>query len=152
MSLVVEELSPSFSSSRVTVTCPASTTNAETPSASRVDGSVRAKSRKVPACRAVEMKRFEPEMCQPPSSGVAAVRSDPASEPDSGSVRANAPIDSPRASGGTNRARCSSVPKRRIGSATALVCTATVTPTPASARDSSSRTRMYETKSAPAPP
>ena len=34
----------------------------------------------------------------------------------------------------------------------ALVCTATVTPTPASARDSSSSTRMYERKSAPAPP
>ena len=59
---------------------------------------------------------------------------------------------SPRASGGTNRLRCSSVPKVRIGNVTALVCTATVTPTPASARDSSSRTRMYERKSAPAPP
>ena len=32
---------------------------------------------------------------------------------------------------------------------TALVCTATVTPTPASARDSSSSARMYETKSVP---
>ena len=44
------------------------------------------------------------------------------------------------------------VPKARIGSVTALVCTATVTPTPASARESSSSTRMYERKSAPAPP
>ena len=34
----------------------------------------------------------------------------------------------------------------------ALVWTATVTPTPASARESSSSTRMYEMKSAPAPP
>ena len=34
----------------------------------------------------------------------------------------------------------------------AEVCTATVTPTPASPRDSSSSTRMYERKSAPAPP
>src|SRR5581483_8120496 len=33
-----------------------------------------------------------------------------------------------------------------------LVCTATVTPTPASARESSSSARMYETKSVPAPP
>ena len=43
---------------------------------------------------------------------------------------------------------------RTRGSAacTALVCTATVTPTPASARESSSSTRMYERKSAPAPP
>ena len=113
---------------------------------------MRAKSRKVPACRAVEMKRFDPAIRQPPFSGVADVRSDPASDPDSGSVSANAPIWSPRASGGTNRARCSSVPNPRIGSVTALVCTATVTPTPASARESSSSTRMYETKSAPAPP
>ena len=85
---------------------------------------------------------FEPEIVQPSSSAVAAVRSEPASEPDSGSVSAKAPISSPRASGGTKRLRCSSVPKRRIGSVTALVCTATVTPTPASARESSSRTRM----------
>ena len=34
----------------------------------------------------------------------------------------------------------------------AEVWTATVTPTPASARESSSSTRMYERKSAPAPP
>ena len=34
----------------------------------------------------------------------------------------------------------------------AEVCTATVTPTPASAREISSSTRMYERKSAPAPP
>ena len=51
-------------------------------------------------------------MCQPPSSRVADVRSEPASEPASASVSANAPISSPRASGGTKRARCSSVPKR----------------------------------------
>ena len=70
----------------------------------------------------------------------------------SGSVSAKAPTLSPRASGGTNRLRCSSVPKVRIGKVTALVCTATVTPTPASARESSSRTRMYKRKSAPAPP
>ena len=39
-----------------------------------------------------------------------------------------------------------------IGSVAALVCTATVTPIPASAREISSSTSMYETKSAPAPP
>ena len=98
------------------------------------------------------MNCFVPEIFQPSPSGVAEVRSEPASEPASGSVRANAPSSSPRASGGTKRDRCSSVPKVRIGSVTALVCTATVTPTPASARESSSSTRMYETKSAPAPP
>jgi hypothetical protein len=95
---------------------------------------------------------FAPVIVHPSPSGTAAVRSEPASEPASGSVRAKAPIVSPRASGGTKRARCSSVPNARIGSVHALVCTATVTPTPASARESSSSTRMYEMKSAPAPP
>jgi hypothetical protein len=75
--------------------------NAETPPALDVSGSVRAKRRNVPAWRAVEMNRFEPEMCQPSASGVAAVLSEPASDPDSGSVRANAPSSSPRARGGT---------------------------------------------------
>ena len=85
---------------------------------------------------------FVPVIVQPSPSGSAAVRSEAASEPASGSVSANAPIFSPRASGGTNRDLCSSVPNVRIGSVTALVCTATVTPTPASPRDSSSSTRM----------
>ncbi len=91
-------------------------------------------------------------MRQPVPSDSARVRSAPASEPASGSVSANAPIPSPRASGGTKRARCSSVPNASSGSVHALVWTATVTPTPASARESSSSTRMYERKSAPAPP
>ena len=95
---------------------------------------------------------FAPVIVQPSPVGSALVRSAPASEPASGSVSANAPSTSPRASGGTKRDFCSSVPKARIGSVAALVCTATVTPTPASARDSSSSTRMYERKSAPAPP
>ena len=81
-----------------------------------------------------------PVIRQPPSSGVAAVRSAPASEPESASVRANAPSVSPLASGGTKRRFCSSVPNARIGSVHALVWTATVTPTPASARESSSST------------
>ena len=55
---------------------------------------------------------FEPEIRQPSPSGSAVVRSEPASEPEPGSVSAKAPICSPRASGGTKRARCSSVPKR----------------------------------------
>src|SRR5207237_3257530 len=59
---------------------------------------------------------FVPEIRQPSSVAVAAVRSEPASEPASGSVRAKAPRSSPRASGGTKRLFCSSVPKPRIGS------------------------------------
>ena len=92
---------------------------------------------------------FVPAMCQPPSLRVAVVTSAPASDPAPGSVSANAPIVSPRASGGTNRARCSSLPNASSGSVQAEVCTATVTPTPASARDSSSSTSTYERKSAP---
>src|SRR5919204_4597638 len=126
--------------------------NALTPRAVAVWRSVRANSRNVPAYSAVEMNCFVPVIRQPSSTGSARVRNAPASDPDSGSVSANAPITSPRASGGTNRERCSSVPNMRIGSVTALVWTATVTPTPASARESSSSTRMYERKSASAPP
>ena len=113
---------------------------------------MRANSSTVPAKAPLVIHCFAPVIVQPSPSATAAVRSEPASEPASGSVSANAPIASPRASGGTKRLRCSSVPKVRIGSVTALVCTATVTPTPASARESSSSTRMYERKSAPAPP
>ena len=67
---------------------------------------------------------------------LARVRSAPASEPEPGSVSANAPISSPAASAGTQR----SPPLASSGSVHALVCTATVTPTPASARESSSST------------
>ena len=71
----------------------------------------------------------------------AEVRSAAASEPASGSVSANAASSWPCASGGTQRSTCSGDPLSRIGSVPALVCTATVTPTPASARESSSSTR-----------
>ena len=67
----------------------------------------------------------------------ARVRIADASEPEPASVSANAPISSPAASACTY-----GEPWTRSGSVQALVCTATVTPTPASARDSSSRTRM----------
>src|SRR6185437_13777571 len=151
-SFVTEELSPSFSSSRVTRTCSASRMNALTPRAPAVSGSVRANKRNVPACRPLVIHCFAPVIFQPPSCGSAFVRRAPASEPASASVSANAPRCSPRASGGTNRAFCSSVPYVRMGKVAALVWTATVTPTPASARDNSSSTRMYDRKSTPAPP
>ena len=65
----------------------------------------------------------------------ARVRMAPASDPEPGSVSAKAPISSPAASAGTYGDPCAS-----SGSVQALVWTATVTPTPASARDSSSST------------
>ena len=73
-------------------------------------------------------------------SSVARVRIAPASEPEPDSVSANAARCSPDASVGTISAICASEPWLRIGSVPALVWTATVTPTPASARLSSSRT------------
>ena len=76
------------------------------------------------------------------ASSTARVRIAPASDPLPDSVSAKAASSWPCASGGTSRSTCSSVPCCRIGSVPALVCTATVTPTPASARDSSSRTKM----------
>ena len=75
-------------------------------------------------------------------SSVTRVRMALASDPLPDSVSANAASSSPDASGGTSRAICSSLPWLMIGSVPALVCTATVTPTPASARESSSSTRM----------
>ena len=153
MSAVEDELRPSFSSSRVTVTCDASSRNAEMPSRTldAPDPCART-ARIVPACLPFVIHCFWPEISQPSPSRVAAVRRAAASEPAPGSVSANAPSARREASGGTNRSRCSFVPHARIGSVVALVWTATVTPTPASARDSSSSTRMYERKSAPAPP
>jgi len=115
---------------------------ADTPRAVRESAPVRAKSRIVPPSEAFVIHCFEPLTRQPPSVSTARVTSEPASEPEPGSVRAKHPTPSPRASGGTKRARCSSVPNWRIGNVHAEVCTATVTPTPASARESSSRTRM----------
>ena len=94
-SAVEDELSPSFSSSRVTSTCSRSRMNAETPRAPSVSGSVRAKKTNVPACSPVEMNCFEPEMRHPSPSGTAVVLSAPASEPEPASVSANAPIFSP---------------------------------------------------------
>ena len=153
MSAVDDELRPSFSSSRVTSTSLPSTRKALIAARAVARGSVRAKTRNVPAWLPFVIHCFAP--LEPPAvvrRRTAVERRAPASEPESGSVSANAPSMRPAASSGTNRCRCSSVPNATIGSVTALVCTATVTPTPASARDSSSSTRMYERKSAPAPP
>ncbi len=152
MSLVAEEFSPSFSSVRVIVTSSPSSAKAEMPRADRVSGSVRAKSSTVPPKAALVIHCLAPTTCQPPSTRSARVTIAPASDPAPGSVRAKQPIRSPRASAGTNRARWSSVPNCSSGIVQAEVWTATVTPTPASARESSSSTRMYEMKSAPAPP
>ena len=152
MSFVADEFKPSFSSVRVIVTCSVSTTNADTPRALRVSLSVRANSSTVPPSDAFVIHCFAPRDLPALVDPLRARDEAPASEPEPDSVSAKQPTRSPRASGGTKRARCSSVPNRSSGSVQADVCTATVTPTPASPRESSSSTRMYERKSAPAPP
>ena len=106
MSFVTDELRPSFSSVRVTSTCEPSTTNADTPLAVRVPGSVRANRSSGPPNAAFVIHCFVPRMCQPPSVSSADVTSEPASDPAPGSVSAKQPIVSPRASGGTNCATC----------------------------------------------
>jgi hypothetical protein len=58
-----------------------------------------------------------PEITQSSPSCVALVRMLPASEPASGSDRANAPDHSPLAHSGRIRSFCSSVPKSLMGSA-----------------------------------
>ena len=130
---VDEELRPSFSSSRVTRTWSPSRMNAETPFAPGVSGSVRANSSTVPAKLPFVIHCFVPEMDQPSPSATAAVLQ-------RARIRARFRLgQGKRADALTARerrheaARCSSVPKARIGKVTALVCTATVTPTPASA-------------------
>ena len=64
---VDDEFSPSFSSSRVTSTCAASSTNADTPRDPSRSWSVRANSRNVPANAPLVIHCFVPEMCQPPA-------------------------------------------------------------------------------------
>src|SRR5438128_1711511 len=66
MSFVTDELSPSFSSVRVTRTWSASRMNAETPRAPAVDCDVRANSRKVPAYAAFVIHCFVPLIRHPP--------------------------------------------------------------------------------------
>ncbi len=63
-------------------------------------GSVRAKTRNVPAWPPFVIHCFAPSIRQPSPSLTAAVRSAPASEPEPDSVSANAPSTAPEASGG----------------------------------------------------
>ena len=125
-SAVEDEFRPIFSSSRVArkPVAPRRTTKADgrPPAAAS-----RAKTTKTWACEPLVIHCLLPVIS--PSSA-ARVRIAPASEPASGSVSAKAASSWPWASGGTNRSTCSDVPWRRIGSVPALVCTATVTPTP----------------------
>ena len=104
MSFVTEELRPSFSSVRVTRIWSPSSTNAETPRAVvRLRVGAREQEHRAGVARAFVIHCLAAVIVQPSPSGSARERSEPASEPASGSVRAKAPRCSPRASGGTQR-------------------------------------------------
>ena len=130
---MLDEFSPSLSSSRTGLKpcAPRRTMNALGRSGSF------AKTMKTCACEPLVTHCFSP-VRQPFS---ARVMSAPASEPASDSVSANAASSWPCASGGTSRSICWRVPRAMIGSVPAPVWTASVTPSPASPRESSSMTR-----------
>ena len=150
---VVDELRPSFSSSRVTRTCSASSDEARDAARARgrrigtreEDERPGARAVRDPLLRAVEHPAVAVRLRgRPQRAGVGAgarlgerERSELLTARERWHERERA------------ARRCR---KRGSGSVVALVCTATVTPTPASARESSSSTRTYERKSAPAPP
>ena len=87
---------------------------------------------------ALVMNCLAPFTVQAPSARVARVRTLPASLPASGSVRPNAPSLRPLHRSGSQRSRCSSVPKSAIGWVPSDVCAHRVIATLESTRASSS--------------
>ena len=154
MSAVEDEFSPSFSSSRVTSTSSASRRNRRSPTRlrrSRVGAREDEERAGVAAVRDPLLRAVDPPAVAVRRRRTSGATRRPTRTP--ASVSANAPSTlAGRQVAGRTAAAAPRVPNATIGSVAALVCTATVTPTPASARDSSSSTRMYERKSAPAPP
>ena len=126
--------------------------NAETPRAERVPGSVRAKSSSVPPNAAFVIHCFAPRTCQPPSTALG--RRDERAR-----VRARARLREREAADRLaarerrdERAPCSAC-RTRGSAACTRTCARRRSRRPRRrARESSSSTRMYETKSAPAPP
>ena len=98
------------------------------------------------------MNAFEPSITHASPSSFAVVRIARASEPPPGSVRANAPIASPRAIGTSHRSCCSSVPNRNIGFAASPTAASSVIASDWSYRPISSRHRQNESRSPPCPP
>ncbi len=88
------------------------------------------------------MKFFEPFRTQELPSGTAVVFVPFESLPASASVRPQAPIAFPCASGVTHRRFCSSVPNRKMWFVQRLLCAAIEMPTEPSTRESSSMTPM----------
>jgi hypothetical protein len=150
-SAVDDELSPSFSSSRVTVTWSASSMNAETPRAPASPDRC-ARTRERAGVRAVRDPLLRAGDASRPVRS-ARVTSAPASDPDPGSVSANAAEQlAPGERRHEPRPLLVGPEREQRQRRTADVWTATVTPTPASARDSSSSTRRTRRSRRPAPP
>ena len=84
------------------------------------------------------MNILEPSITHSPSSSRAVVRVAPASDPAPASVSPNAASRAPEASCGSQRPRCSSSPKLRIGEVPSEVWAATVIANDWSTRASSS--------------
>ena len=87
---------------------------------------------------ALVMNCLAPLTTHSPPSSFAVVRTLPASEPASGSVRPKAASRLPPQSCGSHSERCSSVPQRWIGIVPSEVCAAIVMQTDESTRASSS--------------
>ena len=85
------------------------------------------------------MKVLVPFSTQASPSRTAVVRVLPASLPAPGSVRAQAPSCSPRASGASQRCFCASVPNMAMCAGPRPLCAATDRATEGSTRESSSR-------------
>ena len=98
------------------------------------------------------MNAFEPSTTHSPSSKRPVVRTSAASEPAPGSVSANPPSASPRASGASQRSFCSSVPNRFSRLPASPSAADSVIATDWSTRPSSSSARQTVTASASEPP
>src|SRR5260221_8752275 len=98
------------------------------------------------------MNCLRPLRRQPDPSAVAVVRTDAASDPDVGSVSANAPRPAPSISLGSDLRRCSAVPYFAIEPATMPLFTDTPTASEGQAAASSSSTSANATVDAPRPP
>ncbi|MDB4880086.1 MAG: hypothetical protein JWL60_1532 [Gemmatimonadetes bacterium] len=94
---------------------------------------------------------FVPVRTQESPSRTAWQRSEEASEPASGSLRANAPIISPRAIGRSQRSRCASLPKLSSICVGSELCTLISTAVDASADAIASSASRYDSVSSPSP-
>ena len=101
---------------------------------------------------ALEMNILRPLMSQPPSRGSARVAMAAASLPASVSVSPKAPSARPSASGRSQRSRCSSLPKARMGRLPMVQCACQAAAMDWSARPICSIAATNPTVLAPLPP